>query len=105
MTTEEKKERALALANLIIDSAFAVSNIAQKPVPNANLLRKRPFPDRKTPHRKKREMKGKALSEQAQKVGAMAYQMLTTAMQMNMLRATPYPKYPSGGINNHNKPL
>lgn len=105
MTTEEKKERALAMANLIIGSAFSVLQITNKPVANAHLLRKNPFPDRKTPHRKKREIKAKARSEQAQKTGAMAYQMLTTAMQMNMLRATPSPKYPSGGINNHNKPL
>ena len=86
---EAQRQKALDIAQSVIDTALSIYGIYDSPIKNSHLLKKRVFPDRKIQHRKKRMMKKQAKCEMAVRMSIVAMQAAFGASRVAAIQSRP----------------
>ncbi len=91
-----ERQKRMAIVNSIIGTAQAIARPFKTPIPNAYLLRKRPFPNRTMPARKRRQLKKEAKARQLMQFASAALSLQMGQAEVYKHMATPIPFYGAG---------
>jgi len=94
-----RRQKAVELSRSCTDAAIAVAAPFNVPIPFRGLLKRKPFPDRRTPHRIIRQRKQIARKMFAVATALSALASASGAARMAVIASTPIPNYEKGGAD------
>jgi len=98
-----KQTKALLIVEQTMRLANCIADIHSEKIPNAHLLKKQIFPNRRIPNRLKRKLKAIARQRISKMAATTALQTAIGATQIAISLSTPIPDYESGSHQNFNR--